>query len=270
MAYISGNLSDDSRIFVYDINTNSLVHDELFSAGAYEVLGLDPSTKVIVAVRSSNGESLSYGNVLPIDEGYDWGLFTGDDFNGSNGDPPNATYWNVVGDYTQFDIQSNRLYHECDDGEDSYLDSNFEVSGDFNIRVECYKDVHPWQGSGYWYFYLRAGIDADNYMTMARGVEGNVHKFFARGRNDGVWYDVKQTENWPDFTLKIVRSGSTWTAYYAWTSGANETLITTQNNMPTTPMFVRIGCDSGTYNQGTARSASWDDFELIAGTASAR
>ena len=264
MAYISGNISHDGRILVYDANSGALDHNELFSAGPYEILGLDGSAKVVTAVRSSNGESISYGDVHPIDEGYDWGLFTGDDFNGTNGDPPNETYWDVIGTYTQFDIQSNQLYQECADGEDSHLDSNFEVSGDFDIRVDCLRDVYPWQGSGWWQFQFRAIVDDNDYMTIARGVQGNDHTFWATGKNNGVSFNETQNQNFTDFTLRIVRSGSTWTCYW------NANLMTTQNSMSTSPIYVTIGCNSGNYNQGTARSQYWDDFQLVQGTASAR
>jgi len=269
MAYISGNISNDGRIIVYDINTNSLVHDQLYSAGAYEILGLDPSTKTIVAVNSSTGESLSYGNIVPIDEGFDWGLFTGDDFNGTNGDSPNETYWNVVGDYVQFDIQSNQLYQKCNDGQNSWLDSNFKISGDFDIKVNFSRDVYPWQGSGYWNFFITAYVDADNWMRVYRGVNGNTNVKDAVGYNDGVYFSpAQQNINYTNYKIRIYRSGSTWTGSWGPSSPWND-IIVTQNNMPTTPITVQIGCNSGTYNQGTARSQYWNDFDLTAGTPSA-
>jgi hypothetical protein len=60
---ISGNISEDATVYVIDSNTHTLETYEDVSAGAYEISSLASGTKIVVASKS-DGESISYGNVI--------------------------------------------------------------------------------------------------------------------------------------------------------------------------------------------------------------
>lgn len=65
MSYISGNLGEDSRIFVYDTNRGEFVYNSVVSAGPYQIEGLTQYSKHIFAVNETTGESFAYGNISP-------------------------------------------------------------------------------------------------------------------------------------------------------------------------------------------------------------
>ncbi|RLA00503.1 MAG: hypothetical protein DRQ47_09405 [Gammaproteobacteria bacterium] len=68
MGKISGTLNEESRILIYDLQTNTVVIDEVNSAGSYEYLGLTSYDKWVSAMNTATGESLSYGKVTPAGE----------------------------------------------------------------------------------------------------------------------------------------------------------------------------------------------------------
>jgi len=68
MGKISGDLTDECRIMIYDTDTNALVIDEIKSAGSYEFTGLTSYDKFVTAVRTSDGQGITYGDVTPAAE----------------------------------------------------------------------------------------------------------------------------------------------------------------------------------------------------------
>jgi hypothetical protein len=65
MAYkISGNLTEDSRIYVINESNHVVEKTEEKSSGSYEITGLVSGSKFISA-RKSDGEGLAYGNITP-------------------------------------------------------------------------------------------------------------------------------------------------------------------------------------------------------------
>lgn len=65
MSRVSGDLSHEARILVYDVPTQALEHDQVHSAGAYQVDGLLNSEKIVTAIRTSDDKALAYGGVDP-------------------------------------------------------------------------------------------------------------------------------------------------------------------------------------------------------------
>ena len=62
---VSGNLSDDSRIYVIEEASGDTLYDGVESAGAYSVLMSYATAKTVIAVKESDGEVLGYGRVIP-------------------------------------------------------------------------------------------------------------------------------------------------------------------------------------------------------------
>jgi len=69
---VGGILSHDSKIIVLDESSGAVEYNGLVSAGAYKgaynVPVGDNSEKLIAAFRTSNGEALGYGKVIPVEE----------------------------------------------------------------------------------------------------------------------------------------------------------------------------------------------------------
>jgi len=64
---ISGNLSDDSRIILVVESTGAVEYNEIVSAGSYSIDVGDDSERWIFAGKTSTGETLGYGKVIPIE-----------------------------------------------------------------------------------------------------------------------------------------------------------------------------------------------------------
>lgn len=62
---VNGDLSHDARIIVIDETTGEIDSDSVETAGSYSLTVNDNNEKTVVAVRESDGESLSYGRVIP-------------------------------------------------------------------------------------------------------------------------------------------------------------------------------------------------------------
>jgi len=65
MSYISGVLTEDSRIILYDTGTSALIYDQVVSAGAYSIDDLSGDVKHIMAVNEATGQAVAYGDVVP-------------------------------------------------------------------------------------------------------------------------------------------------------------------------------------------------------------
>ena len=65
MSYISGTLSEEARLLVYDTGTNALIYDQVVAAGAYSVDNTSADNKHVTAISTSTGKALSYGDVVP-------------------------------------------------------------------------------------------------------------------------------------------------------------------------------------------------------------
>ena len=68
MAQIQGTLSHDARVLIWDDTTGALVSDTSESAGSYSVGSLTGDTKIITAIRNSDGKPLTYADVTPVGE----------------------------------------------------------------------------------------------------------------------------------------------------------------------------------------------------------
>ena len=63
---LSGTLSDAGRIIVFDESSWTILDNDTYSTGSYEIdLGTTASGKVMVAARKSDGELMCYGNITP-------------------------------------------------------------------------------------------------------------------------------------------------------------------------------------------------------------
>ena len=68
MAKIEGIATEDCRIHIYDLQTNTLVIDEEITAGAYLYTGLTSYDKWVSAMKLDDGQAISYGKVTPAGE----------------------------------------------------------------------------------------------------------------------------------------------------------------------------------------------------------
>lgn len=101
-------------MLVYDTSTNTLVADEVVSAGSFMFDDISSSAKHVIAISESTGEAQAYGNVTPAGEPF---LFT-DYFTGST---LNAAKW------------------------DNYVDEPAHIT--VNDRLELYYDGTSWGGA---------------------------------------------------------------------------------------------------------------------------
>ena len=66
-----------------------------------------------------------------------WPSFSGDDFTGGNGDPPDLDIWEEHSSTdVQATIQSNKMYSSCGQNQQCYYFSRFKISGDFSVQVD--------------------------------------------------------------------------------------------------------------------------------------
>ena len=196
-----------------------------------------------------------------------WSGFTGDDFTGDNGDPPNTDYWTAPdGTYTNFEIKSNQLWINQNNSESSKVVSLFKVNGDFDIRLKFLRETFPEDHS--YYFYSQLYVDDDNYIQGMRGFSGGIHRFYVTGKNDGVTFNGVNQGNFTNSGFRFTRTGSSLNAY-AWAGAVWTTLLLAapETGFSTDSCIYKIG-GYGTA-AGHLRSMLWDDFEVISGTVSA-
>ena len=178
----------------------------------------------------------------------DWGSFTGDDFTGDNGDPVNSDYWTgeaISGNpgYDNWEIQSNQLWLRQSGSDEFRMISTFSISGDFDVQLRWIEDSFPDASTGYiYYFYFQCFKDDNNYMQVRRG--WNLRHFDQTNGNKGGVY------------------------FYRYTGGDYTTQMHQETGMTTSDIIIRIGA-YGTADPVT-RSIYYPEFEITAGTASAR
>ena len=202
----------------------------------------------------------------------DWGSFTGDDFTGDNGDPVNSDYWTgeaISGNpgYDNWEIQSNQLWLRQSGSDEFRMISTFSISGDFDVQLRWIEDSFPDASTGYiYYFYFQCFKDDNNYMQVRRG--WNLRHFDqTNGNKGGVYFSDLEERNSVNSGYRIKRVGSTWTSY-RYTGGDYTTQMHQETGMTTSDIIIRIGA-YGTADPVT-RSIYYPEFEITAGTASAR
>jgi len=150
----------------------------------------------------------------------------GDDFTGTNGDPPERTKWQVLGPAGYFEIQSNELH--CSSSDTSVMAAMLALlKGDFQIQIDV-NDLSAgttdWNGL---IFEIRDVDDLSNtlaYIQAGRHTSGGGDAWFANTKNAGSWGTgvyVSRSNNYGK--LRFTRSGSNLTAEYqdgagSWTS----------------------------------------------------
>jgi hypothetical protein len=197
--------------------------------------------------------------------------FTGDDFTGTNGDPPNPIYW-TPGGANGCEIQNNKVRCSITNTLTSATcDSTFELSGDFDVRATL-SDVSGYPsslGAEAGLYVFRSSDMGDNFRIMCDSVSGG--SLWSVGRID--WGTVHQTAGGPandrKIRLRITRTGTLISTWYDASQGDSYTAITTNYNLGVSdPMWFRMYMANYTTNPSV--TLDFDDFVIAAGTVTAR
>lgn len=123
MGKISGTLTDESKIYIIDEETNVLESALVHPVGNYSVDSLAQSSKFIISVRTSDKKSLSFANVIPevtASPMYFKSGVVGDELTYSQGNthilrntPVNSGWW--AASYSEYTFpESGKYYIEFD------------------------------------------------------------------------------------------------------------------------------------------------------------
>jgi len=185
---ISGTSAKDARVFVYTAPDSTSEYEEFLgykdiTAGDYSI--------VIPETRPD-----------PILD---------DDFNGTNGDPPDSTIWNISqGDPV---IDNNDLYleHVASSGVTHEIKSTFTLTGNFQIDLPF--DLTGQNNTNGWYLQLSV-IDAagQNGGRIYARYGRRVRTFSVSGGSDTQEGDLNMGASWNSAGVRLSRSGSSWTS----------------------------------------------------------
>ena len=183
-----------------------------------------------------------------------------DDFNGTNGDPPNTTKWWVEAGSPE--IQSNNLAMSVSSGSRDRVVSKFQIEGDFDIETTCHinstPNTHWWLQELLLYF----PDDSNHWCYIGRGYNNDQGTQMVRSRyNKGTsttldWDSLTAT----DYSLRIVREDDTIYFYYKttgdWIGLSN---VAMHNSRVKVTLMLDSGSDdpsvSGYYSSFTINSA---------------
>jgi len=136
-----------------------------------------------------------------------WPNFTGDDFTGVNGDPPNTRVWTETDANNYLDIQSNKLNYDTGGAAGSQdittVDSKFVFTGDFDITIDLL--ISTWTGlsGSYTYpllFYIVDGVTEVGY--VGKGIRSTTQKVHAGGGTNQAFTVLTDTTLQNNYRIK--------------------------------------------------------------------
>jgi hypothetical protein len=182
-------------------------------------------------------------NVNYISDTGEWNTvsISGDDFTGTDDDPPDVDLWVSNGTQLNPFISSNALRFDIDNSslDDQTVKSKFYISGDFDIQVDFDFDTYSSTSTREAGIYAWSSVDSDDiYIFNRRYYSGDGEHYYANEKISGSWGTATKTVT-TDFSgkLRLVRSGSTMTAY-SWTGSAWSSIRSATG--PTTDMRIWI------------------------------
>jgi len=117
-----------------------------------------------------------------------WPTFSGDDFSGTNGDPPNTDLWTeMLDEGVSATIQSDALNFDSPGGNSNYrnqFNSRFGLSGDFSIQIDFSISslTAPTDSVSHAaYFRVNRASDNANMGYISRGRDTTTNKYWSDG-----------------------------------------------------------------------------------------
>jgi len=134
-----------------------------------------------------------------------------DEFTGTNGDPPNPTYWTNAP--SQVSIQNNELRFESCSAQ-RIVTSKFTISGSCDVQVDFNDFAHDSYNNNSFVFQLYDGAtQEDGFIRVA--YTSNANKFSGNIRHNGSWGTTTVVDRNNDYgSVRIVHQGSVVTLYY--------------------------------------------------------
>jgi hypothetical protein len=223
---------------------------------------------VILQAHTTVGYTMTgnFDNFL-INSPYDWDNFTGDDFTGDNGDPPDTDVWYPIysistGQDYDPEIQSNSLRTRvANDSGLCGLDSKYVITGDFDIQIDFTAD-DPSDDYTVAFFQVHEVGTASNrariYFASRPDTGGDY--FAARLEGDTAQGPTSDVTDVNPSKMRIVRSGSTVTFYYdnsGWVEIASWTWY---------DFDVTVRLFAANYSSDNPSTITWDNFLINSGT----
>lgn len=208
------------------------------------------------------GPSSGYNNIdiRSILTELDYGVVTGDDFTGVNGEAPNTYLWSPI--TGSLSIESNKLRSVITNAiQNNKTGSNFKISGDFDIQVDytlvSVTSIDTWN--------VRLYAFTENYddnIDIARRY-GSGDFYFDSYNVDGGGYTTNSTATTNTTgKLRLRRVGSTVTSYY-W-GGSDWVTLSASLSWVFDDVTVSIYCNTATTAQ--SHTADFDNFTVNSGT----
>ena len=141
-----------------------------------------------------------------------------DDFTALDGSSPNTTRWYETDASNKMDIQSNKLDFDSQEGTDTsaYINSKYELSGDFDIQVDFDVVDAGDTTSGQHSIRLQIADGGSPWSgSYCEVIVSRTSNSWWNVNNDGVWAD-SFTRSVSSGKLRLTRSGSTIKGY-VWT-----------------------------------------------------
>ena len=218
------------------------------------------------AVADFDNFTINSGTV--VQPGF-WENFTGDNFTGTDGDPPDTRVWAAQPGYDvdYFSIQSNKLQFSADvaSKEDQRYLSEFYISGDFDVQIDFVITQFdtPASLANFARILMITDIGSGKYTYVRIEEHDNGDRRYLAG--DASDSDiVVNTDTSGKF--RMTRSGSTIKGYvldgalWKW-NGSTDGYTFTENS--TLPMRIRL---DGTQEISSETTFTFDNLNIVSGT----
>jgi len=216
---------------------------------------------VLITLSSGCGIS-GFDASCVFDEVYAYPYEVCDDFTGADGCLPDTNLWRTVNS-SYIDIYNNKLRF-ADNNNFSCVDSEFSLSGDFNIQVDFELINGPSTNS--WSAGLVVYFNNNFDKFIVRRAYCGAHCYWALECINGVWNDIGSKYNSTDTSGKlcITRIGNIFTGYFLldgyWYKLGSKTYDIAQKDV----RFVRL--EHGPWDNNPSFSFYFDNFKVNNGT----
>ncbi|MHC4644028.1 MAG: hypothetical protein ACYTBJ_00905 [Planctomycetota bacterium] len=254
----------DEAISYYEDGEDETIVNEWLGDWAYRIPITVDGSKVTSAltdyplmIKLSNTCGIDSRDLTPFFD--ELGAVSGDSFAGTDGISPSPHLW-TINDGTPT-IQSNKLELNETGGQDTILQSNFRLNGDFNARLEF--DVNTGPATNTWWLALKMVDPVTGYWAfVSRAYFNGAHKYLAR-YNQGVT-TTGGSSSTSDTSCHVRIRRNTTTILAEWYDGGSWNTIMTQGGFTSTEMDLYVEVQSFTGNP--AYDIDLTNFTIAAGT----